>query len=199
MTLFTKLNMLILAGGQSKRMGMDKSRISVHGLEQEERMADLGKKLGIPTCISKGMDHDQSSIAGYPVIKDILDNKGPLGAIHSAFEYKPDVAWLIVACDLPFIQKNDLEFLIKARRSDAFATAYQVKEKMFPEPLICIYEPHMRAMIKQALDEGMLSPMKLLQQVLIHTVPLTDPKKAFNVNTPEALAVAQDWISKVHE
>lgn len=199
MTLFPKLNMLVLAGGQSRRMGMDKSRIEVNGLEQEIFIADLGKKLGVPTYISKGVDYEQPTIAGYPVIKDHLDNKGPLSAIHAAFEYAPEAAWLVVACDLPFIQSNHLISLIEARKSDTFATAFQIKGNAFPEPLICIYEPTMRAMITKALEDGKLSPMKLLQKIPITTVALDEPKTAFNVNTPEALAVAKAWMKQIHE
>lgn len=196
MILSPQIHILVLAGGQSSRMGMDKSQLRVIGPEQEVYMADLGKKLGLPTFISKGKDYTQTSIAGHPVIHDVVEKKGPIGAIHSAFMYRPDAAWLVLACDLPFIQESDLEYLMKRRNPKRFATAFQIKGNTFPEPLICIYEPSIREKISKALEDEKLSPMKLLQALPITRVSLDDHRVAFNVNTPEELTIAQDLLNR---
>ncbi|MBK6976844.1 MAG: NTP transferase domain-containing protein [Cytophagaceae bacterium] len=66
---------------------------------------------------------------------------GPYGAILSAFKFNPNVAWLVLACDMPLVGKNEIDFLIQNRNPSKIATACYNPETNFPDPLFTIWGP----------------------------------------------------------
>ena len=50
-------------------------------------------------------------------------------------------AWLVLACDLPFLDRATLQHLIAQRASARLATAYRSSSDGQPEPLCAIFEP----------------------------------------------------------
>jgi len=180
------LNGLVLAGGKSTRMGFDKSAVNWFGKEQRYYMADMLKTCCDDVFISRSTDQ-QIIDKTYAAITDTFTNLGPYGAILSAFREQPDSAWLVVACDLPLLDANTLQYLVDNRDSSAIATAYQSETNEFPEPLITIWEPKSYPVLLSFLAQGYSCPRK----VLINTQPklLKAPYAAAltNINTPEDL------------
>jgi molybdopterin-guanine dinucleotide biosynthesis protein A len=79
--------------------------------------------------------------ARFARIVDRHADVGPLAGIVAAQLEYPGVAWLVVACDLPFLDQITLEHLIRARQPERAATAYRSNWDGLPEPLCTIYEP----------------------------------------------------------
>lgn len=131
----TEVYGLVLCGGQSSRMGTDKSQLNYHGISQQQYMFNL---------LNKHLSHVYISQKDRPdnehVISDKYDIKSPLNGILSAFKYNKDVAWLVVACDMPLIQSSDVRRLIDERDATHLATCYAGTDNM-PHPLFTIYEP----------------------------------------------------------
>jgi molybdopterin-guanine dinucleotide biosynthesis protein A len=189
-----ELKALILAGGESKRMQEDKSKISYHGqISQVKYLADMTSSLGLQTFISKAHDVTKNEFEGYPIVKDKFIKLGPFGAISSAFMQNPNVAYLVLACDLPFVTKESLSHLIDSRSSSNFATSYKLKSQTFPEPLLSIYEPKIYQRMLRLLSLGYACPRKVLINSAVKIVDLKDKNIAFNANTPEDrdLAISQ--------
>jgi len=104
---------------------------------------------------------------------------GPMGAILSAMQFNPKVAWLVLACDYPLMDEATLQHLIKNRKPKAAATAFKsLEEHGFPEPLVTIYEPKSYMALLQFLGLGYSCPRKML---INSTIQLLEPtnKKAF--------------------
>lgn len=179
------LKALILAGGKSKRMGEDKSQIDYYGKTQEIYIADICAELGLETFISKSHSYTEDAIGGYPVIKDRLVDMGPFGAILSAMMSDPNAAWLVLACDLPYITSDSILDLIKSRKSSRQSTAYKLIGQPFPEPLIAIYEPSIYQRMLRFLSLGYACPRKVLINSDVEHVPLEKEQIAFNANTIE--------------
>ena len=179
------LKALILAGGKSKRMGEDKSQIDYHGKPQEIYAADICNGLGIETFISKSYLHKETAIEKYPVIKDRLVDMGPFGAILSAMMTDPNAAWLVLACDLPYITQEHIQKLVEERNRSNQATAYKLTDQPFPEPLIAIYEPNIYQRMFRFLSLGYACPRKVLINSDVKHVDLKESKIAFNANTQE--------------
>jgi molybdopterin-guanine dinucleotide biosynthesis protein A len=179
------LKALVLAGGKSLRMGKDKSQMNYHGKSQQLHVADMCKSLGLDTYISKSFRAEEASIDGYEVIKDRIIDMGPFGGIWSAMMKDPDSAWMVVACDLPFLDQQLLIHLIHSRDPRYVATAFKGKTKDFPEPLITIYEPKAFQKFLQFLSLGFSCPRKVLINSDIKTVLLEDEQAIINVNTQE--------------
>lgn len=180
-----KLKALVLAGGKSKRMGEDKSQIQYHGKTQEVFTADICTDLGIETYISKAHNYAEDEIGGYPVLKDRLVDMGPYGAIITAMMSDPDAAWLVLACDLPYITSEHISALIASRSISHQGTAYKLIEQPFPEPLIAIYEPSIYQRMLRFLSLGYACPRKVLINSDVHMVDLQQSEVAYNANTIE--------------
>ncbi|MDF1697497.1 MAG: NTP transferase domain-containing protein [Saprospiraceae bacterium] len=177
---------LILAGGKSSRMKEDKARLVYHqGIPHEEYLGKMCQKLGLETYISKSASEEQSVINGIPVLNDRMVDMGPFGAILSAFMHAPDAAWLVIACDLPYLNEEVIQNLLKERSFTHLATAYKLEENPFPEPLITIYETGMYRRMLHFLTLGYACPRKVLINSDIKHVRLVDSKVAYNANTPE--------------
>ena len=152
------LKALILAGGMSSRMGKDKSQLNFHGRPQEFHLAQMCADLGLETFISKREDEEKA----FPVLADRFVDLGPFGAICTAFMHDPDAAWLVLACDLPFISKEFLIQLIQKRDRSKVATTVQSNQKDFPEPLVTIYEPRAYQRFLSFLSMGHSCPRKVV-------------------------------------
>lgn len=190
------LKALVLAGGKSVRMGKDKSQLVYHaGQKQEIYVARLCQDLGLETHLSKAYNFEANSIEGIPVIKDRLIQMGPFGAILSAMMQEPNTAWLVLACDLPFLNRDLLQKLIESRDPGRLATAVKSAAKPFPESLIAIYEPQAYLRFLSFLSLGYASPRKVLINSDIHILELEDDKVIENVNTPEERAEALQQLS----
>lgn len=178
-----ELTALILAGGESKRMGEDKSQLEYYGMPHEQFVAKMISEMGIKPIISK-----QEGYKGkqeFPVLRDVLTGMGPFGAICTAMMHKPNSAWLVIACDLPFVTKDLINILIKNRDISKFATTLKAKGKEFPEPLITIYEPKAYQRFLELMSRGVSCPRKVIINSDVKIVEMEDEKWIKNVNTPE--------------
>ena len=144
---------LILTGGFSKRMGMEKAQLDYHGQPQFSYLFELLKHCCEQVFLSCRKEQSTQFGAKYPMIFDLHHGIGPMNGLLSFFEKKPSKACLIVACDMPFIDKKTLDFLIANRQADKIATAFKSK-KGFPEPLLTIWEPKSYKTLKKAFQKG---------------------------------------------
>lgn len=174
---------LVLAGGDSTRMGQDKGAIHYHGKAQREFMADLLSQFCEETYISK--KPSKSIESQYPFIEDSFLDLGPYGGILSAFRHDPNAAWLCVACDIPMLDHLALEKLVKGRDASQLATCFHNPDMGFPEPLITLWEPRAYPALLYFLSLGYSCPRKVLINSDVKTLELKDTQVLTNVNTPE--------------
>lgn len=185
------LNALVLAGGKSERMGQDKGAINWHRKEQRYYMADLLKNYADEVYISCRADQQQAIDTNYPVLTDTFTGLGPFGAILSAFREQPERAWLVIACDLPLLDNDTLDFLIANRDPSAIATGFESPHDGFPEPLITIWEPKSYPVLLSFLAQGYSCPRKVLINSEARIIQAPQPAALMNVNTPEELEQAK--------
>ena len=181
------VNGLVLAGGQSVRMGHDKGAVNWHGKEQRYYMADVLKQYCNGVFISCRASQKQEIDSTCPALEDTFTGLGPFGAILSAFRENPDSAWLVVACDLPLLDESTLKYLLENRNPSSLATAYVNAEDGFPEPLITIWEPKSYPVLLAYLAQGYSCPRKVLINSDTHLLKAPDTTALTNVNTPEEL------------
>ena len=180
----SNIKALVLAGGKSLRMGQDKSQIKYHGKSQALYLFDLLKRLMDDVFISttESAEHKWE----VPVIKDTFMGLGPFGAILSAFREDPNSAWLVVACDLPFVNENTIHKILDYRDPSKYATAFHNKETNFPDPLITLWEPKAYSRMLQFLALGNSCPRKVLINSDIKLLK-AEENWLKNVNNPEDL------------
>lgn len=184
------LNGLILCGGRSLRMQLDKSQLDYHGMPQWQYLYNLLQPLTNKVFLSCREDQDLHT--DFPLIIDSVEGAGPSTGILSAYKAFPEAAWLVLACDLPLLSAHSLELLIQSRDERKEATAFISSFKQSPEPLITIWEP---AGLKRLLEGGNTCPRKTLMQADIHLIENPFATEQFNANTPEEREEAKKLIN----
>jgi len=192
---------LVLAGGRSTRMQRDKAAIEY---QAGETQLDAAVKLLAPRVerVFVSVRADQSgerARAGYAQIVDRGDVEGPIAGISAALAEHPQVAWLVLACDLPFLDAATLDKLIAARNTASDATAFRSSHDGLPEPLCAIYEPRARAAIAAHIAGGRNCPRKFLINAGTSLLDQPNPRALDNVNTVAEYGAAMDALNETRE
>jgi len=182
---------LILAGGSSSRMKRDKAALPYRGKSQLDRVFELAGRHVNPVFVSvRANQAEDPSRAHRPLIIDSQPGEGPIVGIRSALEAHPNVAWLVLACDLPFLSDAALSRLLAERDASVMATAYRSAHDGLPEPLCAVWEPRAAAGLAAYQLGGGECPRKFLMRHPARLVEPVDPQALDNVNTPEEYAQA---------
>jgi molybdopterin-guanine dinucleotide biosynthesis protein A len=185
------LHGLVLAGGRSTRMQRDKAVLEYDGRPQLARAMGLLRPLVTQSFVSVRPDQLQDpQRAAYPRISDVVPGLGPIGGIHAALKAHPEAAWLVLACDLPFLRAPTLEYLVTRRDAGRLATAFHSSTDGQPEPLCAIYEPAALTPIERWIAQGQRCPRAFLAQHDTLLLELPDSHALDNVNTPADYAAA---------
>jgi len=182
---------LVLAGGFSQRMQTDKGRLHYHGLEQRQYAAQLLAEVCTDVLVSCRPEQAAELPAGLTPLPDWFLGLGPMGGILSALQLDPNSAWLVVACDLPFLSTASLRHLVQHRDASKVATAFQSPANEFPEPLITIWEPRGYGVLLRFLSLGYSCPRKALINSDIELLAPPKPEELRNVNTPQEREAAE--------
>jgi len=177
---------IVLAGGQSSRLGMDKSFVNVKGQSLIEqivaKLTRLSDDVVIVTNSPEKYDHLEARVVG-----DIYPGKGALGGIYSGLRAVANAQSLVVACDMPFLDLNLLRYMILlACGHDVIIP--RIGELL--EPLHAIYSKSCLEPIDRLLARGGLKIIDFFSEVRVRyveedEVDIFDPQHLsfFNVNT----------------
>lgn len=132
---------LVLAGGKSTRMGSDKGLLNYHGVPQQEYLYNILEQVCDKVFLSVREDQQESISKEFNVVVDQNVYRGPFNGILSAHSEHQNVAWLVLACDLPLLDLESVQGLVANRNANLLATSYATDESKLPEPLITIWEP----------------------------------------------------------
>ena len=195
------LHGLVLGGGRSARMGFDKAALAYHGRPQTEYCLDLLRAHCGRVFLSCRADQaEQPGFAGLPQIHDTFADLGPMSGILSAQRAHPGTAFLVVACDLPYLDSAALAALAEGRDPFKVATAFRNPESAgrqsgLPEPLCAIYEPRAYGRALQLLGQGLDCPRKLILNSSCAILPAPASRSLENANDPEAYRAALKNLS----
>jgi molybdenum cofactor guanylyltransferase len=179
------LNGLVLAGGRSTRMQRDKAALEYQpGITQLDAAMRLLEGRVSRAFVSVRTDQaDDATRARYARIVDRGDVEGPIAGITAALADQPGCAWLVLACDLPFLDSHTLDVLIAARDETRVATAFRSSHDGLPEPLCAIYEPRALEGLRAHIAAGKNCPRKFLINSDTRLIDQPDPRALDNVNT----------------
>ena len=180
------LHGLVLAGGKSTRMQQDKGALQYHGLDQRTHVYHLLQAFCQEVYVSCNAAQVPELEGKLPYLEDQFLNLGPKGGILTALQHNPNAALLAVACDLPLLSSETLQFLVQHRDTTKMATAFYDSEGEFPEPLLTIWEPRSYAALLQFLSLGYSCPRKALINSDVKLLSIPDVAELRNVNDPAA-------------
>ena len=176
---------LILAGGGSRRMGVDKGLIEYHGQAQVRWLIELLGKYCATVRVSVSSRQDQSGdYASTATIVDHQPGLGPAAGLISAWNTVPDAAWLLVAVDMPLLDRATLTALTDGRSRAHLATAFRHGDGVL-EPLCTIWEPAARVLLERRLERGDASLRRLLESGPVRVLTPPTPEALSSVDSPE--------------
>ena len=187
-------SLLILAGGNSRRMGRDKATLSSGTGTLVERIA--ARLTPVVDEVLVSVAETGAEFDGLRTVVDQVAGMGPLGGMHAGFlEARQPLVW-VVACDLPDVEPT-LGSLLRERASGVDAAVPQLGGQL--EGVCAVYRATVAGTIEERLRQGQRSVQALLDSITVRVVGedelrLVDPglRSFRNLNTPDDYA---DWLT----
>jgi len=180
-----KIAAYILAGGQSRRFGSDKSLHLFRGKPLIEHVIDAVRPLVQSIFIVTG-NTDKYSHLGLPSLRDIVEGLGPLGGIHTALTHIGKGYAIVLGCDTPNINRELLSYMIHISSGNDVVIPYY--RDMY-EPLHALYSSACLPSVEKAIQAGMRQVISFFSERSIRTVSepeirrFADPEIVFkNIN-----------------
>lgn len=203
------LSVAILAGGQSRRMGRDKAMLSLWpgGPPLLRMVIDIVAPLADDVFVVAS-DRPAYAEFGVRVVPDAHPGAATLGGIATAIAAARTDATLVVACDMPLLSAPLVRHLRDTPRDydvlvPVLAGESRQGGRLVRQTLHAIYRPACLPPIKERIRAGALQVIGFFPEVRVHEVTEDevrrfDPElRSFhNANTPEAAAVAADWLRR---
>jgi molybdopterin-guanine dinucleotide biosynthesis protein A len=177
---------LLLTGGASRRMGQDKALLNYGDQPQLLAAYALLDAVVAQAFVSVREDQrDEQTRRNLPQIVDQLSDVGPAAGLLAAHARYPEAAWLVLACDLPLLNRDTLDALLAARDALRDATAFASAHDGLPEPLCAIWEPSAIDALASSVAAGRVCPRKNLISINTHLITAVDPRALDNANSPD--------------
>ena len=145
---------VILAGGESRRMGRDKARLVVRGQSLLLRAVTTARRAGAAEVFVSGREGGDYTDSKCPVLFDAKPGLGPLGGIERALNEAASPLLLVLAVDLPQVTPVFLRKLISRCTADN-GVVPRCRDEL--EPLVAAYPKHCLALVREALAQGQLA------------------------------------------
>ena len=177
----------VLVGGTSSRMGTPKSLLRLQETTFVEHViAVMGQRAEHTVLLGSGPTPQVSP--DIDRLEDVPGLAGPIAGIMAALLHRPDVCWLIAACDMPYVRVEAVDWLLAERRSDRWAVLPVITPQRL-ERLLAVYEPQSRVLLERIAARGQRSLRSLAKEPRVHSP--TPPRSLHdcwtNVNTPDEL------------
>ena len=191
------LSISIQAGGQSRRMGTDKALVQLGGRPLIEHVLKRVEGLGDEILITS--NHTESlSYLGFPIVPDPIPGAGALTGLETALNAARGDHVLILACDMPFVNRELLCHMIELAPSADIIVPIHAG---YFEPLHAIYSKECLPNIRASLENGQTRVINFYDEVRVQgidesKIATLDPQgmSFFNINTPEDLAFAERYL-----
>jgi molybdopterin-guanine dinucleotide biosynthesis protein A len=193
---------IVLAGGAGLRLGQDKALVEVAGQPLAQRVVDVLRSL-VGEIVLVTPSPERLAWLGLPAVGDIYPGVGTLGGLHAGLAAITNPYGLVVGCDMPFLNRDLLAFMIAQTGQDE---VIMPRVGRFYEPLHAIYARS----VLPVLEERILAGQRRIRQacaglrtryILEDEIAAFDPDHLsfFNVNTPEDLERAQAVLENVED
>lgn len=193
---------VVLAGGQSRRMGsIDKTLMPLCGVPMVTRVLDRLRPQVDATIVNTNAEANQFSYLGVPVLGDtVAGYAGPLAGILTAMEYGEQNGFqhvCSVAADTPFFPSDFVKKLTDAGKRDIVLAG----SGGFRQPTFGLWSVELSDPLRDFLTQG--EERKIMRFVQMHNWSLVEfdiglndgADPFFNVNTPDDMKLAEQYLN----
>ncbi len=189
------LTAIVLAGGQSSRMGQDKALITLQGVPLLRQVCEVALSCTPEVCVITPWPERYQAILpdACRIIREVslpgeTEPHGPLiGFAQGLAQVETD--WvLLLACDLPQLQVEVLQhWVTELEKTAEEAIALLPRQTKGWEPLCGFYRRQCLPRLTEFIKEGGRSFQRWLAQHPVQELPVSDSQLLFNCNTPADL------------
>ena len=195
---------VILAGGDSRRMGRNKALMRLGDETLISRTLKRLQSVTDETIIIANSAHLYTEL-GVRVYEDLVPDTGALGGVYTGLSYAANNAVLCVACDMPFLRPKLMTYFVSVLGEHDAVVPY-TREMGDSNPklqtLCAVYSRRCGQVIRQMLDQGELRLHALCNRVSVRMVQPEewrefDPEglSFVNVNTREDFEEVKEMLA----
>lgn len=174
---------IVLAGGKSSRMGVDKTTLEYKG----KMLAEWSVNILKPFCNEILVSSNNVTLMqlGYPIVADTFKDNGPMAGIVACLEKAQNEICLVIACDTPFVSPNIYEELI--RHMEDYKIVMASDEQGRPQPLIACYSKKIIAFLHDQLKKRKNALWMLSDHQEAKLISFPSHMFSLNINKPSDL------------
>ena len=187
-------SVVVLAGGQSRRMGRDKATLSWEGGDLLGSLLTRLLPLSDDVIVVSNVQRNIPPTARQ--VTDLIPGKGPLSGIHAGLVYARHPLVFFTACDLPFLTSElVLQMMNSVGKADGGVAMYKGQL----EPLIACYRKNCANVAEELLVAGKYSVRDFLAKinwVTVEEFEQFDESYFMNLNTDHDYEKAKVILAK---
>jgi molybdopterin-guanine dinucleotide biosynthesis protein A len=178
-------------------MGTDKGLQELCGKSLISYSIQVLSELCSTIIISTSSDAYQSF--GYQTVADEIPGIGPMGGIYSALKQSNTEKNLVISCDLPFVSKELLSYILK--NSEGYQVAVPWQGNQHYEPLCGFYNLSVLDQMTTFIQKGNYKLPDLFEKISINRLVINNKSDFYsenlflNVNSKHDLAAAENLMN----
>lgn len=177
---------IILAGGKSTRMGMEKGLVMFKGKPLIRYALDVL----IPLCdeILISSNSERYRHFGHEIIPDEIPGIGPMGGIYSCLKQSKNELNLVLSCDMPFVTPEIYGNLLSVRTDSTICIPWYEGEHF--EPMCGVYHKNAIHIMQEFIMKKNYKLPDLFKCTsftalkIADMVPAPGPHYFFSINSP---------------
>lgn len=192
---------LIIAGGKSRRLGIDKRFLDIGGRTCIQRVLDAYQGIFDEILIAADAVEPFQSL-GVRVVVDLIPGRATLGGLYTGLHYAAGERVFAAAGDMPWINPAAIRLVLDQAHSGDIAIP-DVEGQL--QPMHAVYSKACLPFLRTLVEAGTLKVQELCNcpELRVQRIPQSvftavDPelRSFFNINTPDDLAQAKKWIGE---
>lgn len=173
---------VILAGGESKRMGRDKATLKVGKrflIEYPTRILSkiFERNIIVTNSRLSAALNKLYNYKEFEIFEDIYPDHGALGGIYTALQYSKTPYIFVTACDMPNLNGNFIRYMISL--TDNYDVVIPESTHGM-ETLHAIYKESLKGIIERNIMKNKNRIVDFFSKVRVYTIPFSDIKRFDN-------------------
>lgn len=189
---------IVLAGGRSSRMGVDKASLMLEGRTLLQRTVDVLDEVAdeIVVVAASGQELPQlESARPLSVVEDAIEGQGPLVGIAAGLEAMTAPVAVVVACDMPYLRPALLRLLAERAAGGVRLTVPMHDGR--PQSLCSAWRADALDVVRAHVEAGDRAVMSVADDLDAERLPPAayaqadaDGRSFINLNTPDEFETA---------
>ncbi len=190
---------VIIAGGKSRRLGIDKRFLEIGGRPCIQRVIDAYQGLFKEVLIVADAPEPFMSL-GARVVVDLIPERATLGGLYTGLHFAAHDRVFAAASDMPWLSPAAIRVVLDQALSGDIVIP-DLAGKL--QPMHAVYAKTCLPVLRSLVEAGRLKVQDLCMspQLRVHRIPEaafrdvdSELRSFFNINTPADLAKAKKWI-----